>query len=84
MSATIDPQKMLCTPCLQRLCDRCVGRCLCTHNDPTVMAAQALALTMAQYRQIMPDAVYAMALEHLDALRLMLPVPIALPAAASF
>lgn len=77
-------EDMVCNYCALRLCDRCRGRCLCTHNDPIIMAAQALALTMAHFRDSYTDAGYAAVLHHFQGLVDSLPVAIDIPDAAGF
>lgn len=72
---------MVCPPCALRLCDKCRGRCLCAHEDITVMAAQALALAMAHFRHMLNDAGYAAVLGHFEGLAAALPVPVEVPSA---
>lgn len=76
---TMTADDMVCLPCATRLHDKCRGRCLCDHDDPMVMAAQALALTMAHFRQGMTDAGYAAVLHHFQGLADALPVLVDVP-----
>lgn len=72
-------EDMVCNYCALRLHDKCRGRCLCTHDDPVVMAAQALALTIAHYRHMLNDAAYESVLPAFERLSAALSVPVEIP-----
>lgn len=76
MSPTKAPA--VCRACSVRSCDNCRG-CLCTHEDPQVMAAQTVALAMAHCQHALNKAGFAAVRPAFEQIAAALPVPVAFP-----